>query len=327
MSLTASLAAPAQIKIVPEDVYTAHLANFSPEMRKEIEATYQRIKAQAFEQSPATDNPNLTIVFASTGTGATSLMKRLLAKNPSAPPVVGNAEKFFGEIESFENARHMAQYLNSGGSMFYDTEKTVNPADGSSSLTIKDSTYDGEKAMRDELLRLTHAYLPAGKYMQDRLTEEALSEGRSVIINKRGRTDNGPKIVRAAEKAGAALHTIIYLAPLEVKLAGFKSRFGLHHDIALTDTEIAAEHESLMRNVTEIADATTGPLSLYFRASSHRKGGQPHVTKLVTHPFAYRSNGEITVNNEQEMTYFDDTFEEVGVSAMRLLNGSPQFTA
>lgn len=286
MSTSTALAAQKSITLIPDHINQGNLATYDRDTKKEIENIYQQIKAQAFKGTHVTNDPTLTVIFGSTGTGVTTLMNRLIDDQPNNKPVVCNAEKFAGSLPSFQH-------------------------------DIQNSQQDfelGMEAVRQSLIRATERFLPAGKYMQDRLMEDALNEGRSVMVAKRGRTNGGIHLLEAINNAGVALHTIIYQAPLSVKSVGYESRYSLVHDIGLTPEQIAAEHYTLTNNMTKLAEVPADRLSLYFRMSG---AGE------ITLPVAVRdANGPRRVN-EVGAHQFDGYFADSRISVDTLMGFRP----
>lgn len=222
-------------KFVPASISQANLAKYSDDELKQIEKAYQAIKARKLDQSPAT-KASVTAIFGSHGTGVTTLLKSI-RDNFETRPVVCNAEALIKEVTSYnQDVSNMVQLYP-----------------------------DMSERAATELV--TARWMPAGKFMHDKLMEDALKEGRPVLISKRGRTEGGVMLLEAINNAGISLNTILYQAPLSVKLQGAESHYSELRDIAFTQAEIVEGHNNLSNNLLALAEKSVGQLSLYFRVA------------------------------------------------------------
>ncbi len=233
-------------RFVPAEVTLENLKKYDDSMRAEIEETYQRLKAARFAKA-SKDGANVTAIFGSHGTGVRTLMKNLKSETAGPAPVNLNAELFATALPSFTN-------------------------DGAS---LENRGYGiGDQEVDAIIQGITARYLPAGKYMHDRMMEEALEEGHSVIITKRGRTNGGVKLVKAFIDAGIPVHTILYQAPLSLKLEAA----AIPGSISISQEEVIAEHKTMTSSMMELAKLPTDLLSIYYRVKEGAKvDGNAHL--------------------------------------------------
>ncbi len=262
--------------IVPADISEANLKNFDTQAaRAEIDSTYKKIKAAAFAKAPEKADPSISVIFGSTGTGVRTLMQK-------SPGIICNAEDFAKELPSFQEE------------------------------IIQSQEYGGGEGLRHFLQEATMRFLPAGRYMQDRLMTEAWEAKRDVTLTKRGRTSGGIELLQAITRVEASLHTIIYQAPLDVKLKGFEASYKKDHTIALTQEEVAQEHLTLTGNMQKMTDAAQGRLSIYFRTAGDKKGSQTLV--------ASSQNGNYIVTDEAREQAFNETFAAQNITIATLMS-------
>lgn len=261
--------------IVPAHISEENLRAFkSEDSHKEIDGTYQRIKNHLSKKIEKSDDPSISVIFGSTGTGVRTLMQQ-------ASGIVCNAEDFAKELRSFLEAVAFSQ------------------------------DYDNEAQLRQFLQETTERFLPAGRYMQDRMMSEAHAEGYDVTLTKRGRSNGGIELLKAITRVGASLHTIIYQAPLDVKLKGFESSYKKDHGIALTPATIEAEHDSLTANMQKLADVTEGRLSIYFRVAKDTKKANTLV--------ASSQNGSYIIADQEREEAFNECFSDQGITIASLM--------
>lgn len=286
--------------LVPADISRAYLDGFSKAEQIEIETVYQTIKNRAWKDSALQNRPRLTAIFGSTGTGVTTLVKRLMTTT-EARPVLCNAEQMMGALPGFQQAIQFSQHAY---------EEYNRPQIDQNKPAKEDKT-NGMDAMRATLIEATRHFLPAGKYMQDRLMQEAIQEGRSVLVAKRGRTEGGIKLLEAVNRTGISLHTVIYQANLALKETGFENRYNLNHDIGLTKQEVRDQHAVSVTILPKLAAQSQSHLSLYFRLPSDGKRAEA----LVAHGDA----GNYVVSDEKRAMLFDGYNLDTGITVENLM--------
>jgi hypothetical protein len=268
-------------RFVPAEINEKNLSNYRTYELDEIEQTYQGIKREKLKKAVKT-GPAITAIFGSHGTGVRTLMKTLQEEtrihNPQAgTPITINAERFITAIPSF------IDYVAGGGDR-------------------------GEAIER---------YLPAGKYMHDRLMEEALDAGYPVSIAKRGRTKGGIELLKSFNKTDIPVHTILYQAPLKVKLGA------VHEggDIQVSAEDIKAEHHAMTSIMMSLAEQSTNLMSIYFRTPKAEKDNSV-ITEV--HAIAGRDSDSFSVYDAELAAAFDTYFAPQGISVEKLLKTDEQ---
>ena len=263
------------LQLVPTEVQESYLKGYSKEFRAEIRETYEQIKAEKLART-VKGTPSIKAVFGSPGTGVTTLVQKI-----STGSVVCNAERFISRTPTFMREAAATQELYGNGHL---------------------------SDVRQALAETTARLLPAGKAMENWLMQDALEEGRDVMIVKRGRTDGGVKLLENINRAGISLHTILYQAPLSLKLAG-AGLYEKSHDIAYTNEEVTAEHESLTRNMMALAGKSQDQLTVYFRLASDAQAT----------PVAKGIKGQFSVEAPAKENMFNGYFLDQAITIQKLM--------
>ncbi len=232
--------------LVPPEVTRGYLKNYDENFLQEIEKLYQKIEKE--ELAKCVNNVSLSpapcvVVVGGHGVGKTHLVDRITKERPLGY-VVCDADAIMTRLPKFQEG--LKEVMISAHGLY-------------------DASQNPEDHMRNSIENYTNFYLPAARYIADRLLAKCVNEGIPVIFETTGKSKHIGNLMDNITKAGALIETHLCQAPLSIKLKALDARFLADHDIALDKTKITDEHEALLRNMAVIAQKSTGDFTIHWR--------------------------------------------------------------
>lgn len=119
-------------------------------------------------------------------------------------------------------------------------------------------------AMREALHDVTSRWRPAGKYIADRLINEAARRGVDVVYETTGQAEHFDTFLKEVHKSGYSVDAHACQARLSVKIAAFERRAQHDQDIYFLPEEIEKTHQRVLNNMAAVATFSNA-LTLYWR--------------------------------------------------------------
>ncbi len=231
--------------IVPHHITEGYLKACDEKILGMIEEVYQRVKKSQLDTISDARTPGSSVVMLVAGThgvGKSSLVKSLKTQR-TEQYVECDVDSILGFFPCFQTAiKSIPSMLQHD---FYDTA-----------------------GFHKKIEEQTSRYLPAAKYISDRLMSECVREGINVIVETNAKTKNIGSFIDNI-KTHAVLETHICQAPWAIKQTAFYARVNKDHDIAIPEKALRAEHEAMTENMAVIAAKSNGNLTIYWRQDAN----------------------------------------------------------